>query len=31
MLVNGDTIRDTQSALVLEELIQQFVSNMVSD
>ena len=31
MLVDGDTIRDTQSALVLEELIQQFVSNMVSD
>jgi phospholipid/cholesterol/gamma-HCH transport system substrate-binding protein len=31
MLVNGDTIRDTQSAIVLEELIQQFVSNMVSD
>ncbi|MCE8014618.1 outer membrane lipid asymmetry maintenance protein MlaD [Halomonas sp. MCCC 1A17488] len=27
----GDTIRDTQSALVLEELIQQFVSNMVND
>ncbi|MBA2778793.1 outer membrane lipid asymmetry maintenance protein MlaD [Billgrantia kenyensis] len=31
MLVDGDTIRDTQSAIVLEELIQQFVSNMVSD
>lgn len=31
MLADGDTIRDTQSALVLEELIQQFVSNMVSD
>lgn len=30
-LGDGDTIRDTQSALVLEELIQQFVSNMVSD
>ncbi|MBD3897372.1 outer membrane lipid asymmetry maintenance protein MlaD [Halomonas sp. ML-15] len=30
-LADGDTIRDTQSALVLEELIQQFVSNMVSD
>ncbi|MFC3283581.1 outer membrane lipid asymmetry maintenance protein MlaD [Litchfieldella rifensis] len=27
-LSDGDTIRDTQSALVLEELIQQFVSNM---
>ncbi|WP_104201777.1 outer membrane lipid asymmetry maintenance protein MlaD [Billgrantia saliphila] len=31
MLGNGDTIRDTQSAIVLEELIQQFVSNMVND
>ncbi|MCE8019705.1 outer membrane lipid asymmetry maintenance protein MlaD [Halomonas sp. MCCC 1A11036] len=31
MLSDGDIIRDTQSALVLEELIQQFVSNMVSD
>ena len=30
-LADGDVIRDTQSALVLEELIQQFVSNMVSD
>lgn len=30
-LSNGDTIRDTQSALVLEELIQQFVSNMVNE
>jgi len=30
-LAAGDTIRDTQSAIVLEELIQQFVSNMVSD
>src|SRR5699024_2317000 len=30
-LADGDIIRDTQSALVLEELIQQFVSNMVSD
>ncbi|SDL86886.1 phospholipid/cholesterol/gamma-HCH transport system substrate-binding protein [Franzmannia pantelleriensis] len=30
-LADGDSIRDTQSALVLEELIQQFVSNMVSD
>ncbi|MCI0508551.1 phospholipid/cholesterol/gamma-HCH transport system substrate-binding protein [Chromohalobacter marismortui] len=28
MLKDGDTIRDTQQALVLEELIQQFVSNM---
>jgi phospholipid/cholesterol/gamma-HCH transport system substrate-binding protein len=31
MLGDGDTIRDTQSAIVLEELIQQFVSNMVND
>ncbi|GAA3897610.1 outer membrane lipid asymmetry maintenance protein MlaD [Halomonas cibimaris] len=31
MLADGDTIRDTQSALVLEELIQQFVSSMVKD
>ncbi|MCH4561639.1 outer membrane lipid asymmetry maintenance protein MlaD [Halomonas sp. EGI 63088] len=30
-LADGDTIRDTQSAVVLEELIQQFVSNLVSD
>ncbi|MCG6656458.1 outer membrane lipid asymmetry maintenance protein MlaD [Halomonas campisalis] len=30
-LGDGDTIRDTQSAVVLEELIQQFVSNMISD
>ncbi|EPC03822.1 organic solvent ABC transporter substrate-binding protein [Litchfieldella anticariensis FP35 = DSM 16096] len=30
-LSDGDTIRDTQSALVLEELIQQFVSNMVNE
>ncbi|MGE4535093.1 outer membrane lipid asymmetry maintenance protein MlaD [Halomonas sp.] len=30
-LSDGDAIRDTQSAVVLEELIQQFVSNMVSD
>ncbi|WP_431025900.1 outer membrane lipid asymmetry maintenance protein MlaD [Halomonas sp. H5] len=30
-LGDGDTLTDTQSALVLEELIQQFVSNMVSD
>lgn len=31
MLEEGDTIRDTQSALVLEELIQQFISNMASN
>ncbi|SJN13837.1 Uncharacterized ABC transporter, periplasmic component YrbD [Halomonas citrativorans] len=31
VLEDGDTIRDTQSALVLEELIQQFVSNMASN
>jgi len=31
VLEEGDTIRDTQSALVLEELIQQFVSNMASN
>ncbi len=31
VLQDGDTIRDTQSALGLEELIQQFVSNMVSN
>lgn len=30
-LGSGDVIRDTQQALVLEELIQQFVSNMVSE
>lgn len=30
-LNDGDSIRDTQSALVLEELIQQFVSNMGND
>ncbi|MFO8045147.1 MAG: outer membrane lipid asymmetry maintenance protein MlaD [Halomonas sp.] len=30
-LANGDTVRDTQSAIVLEELIQQFVSNVVSE
>ncbi|MDN3555605.1 outer membrane lipid asymmetry maintenance protein MlaD [Halomonas maura] len=30
-LDDGDRIRDTQSALVLEELIQQFVSNMVKE
>ncbi|WP_043526833.1 outer membrane lipid asymmetry maintenance protein MlaD [Litchfieldella xinjiangensis] len=27
----GDTLHDTQSALVLEELIQQFVSNMATN
>lgn len=31
VLNDGDTIHDTQSALVLEELIQQFVSNMASN
>jgi len=31
MLEPGDTIPDTQSALVLEELIQQFISNMASN
>lgn len=31
MLEPGDTLRDTQSALVLEELIQQFISNMASN
>ncbi len=31
VLESGDVIRDTQSALVLEELIQQFISNMVSN
>ncbi|TFH88063.1 outer membrane lipid asymmetry maintenance protein MlaD [Billgrantia azerbaijanica] len=30
-LTHGDTIRDTQSAVVLEELIQQFVSNMATN
>ncbi|UYG08848.1 outer membrane lipid asymmetry maintenance protein MlaD [Halomonas sp. M4R1S46] len=30
-LGDGDRIRDTQSALVLEELIQQFVSNMIEE
>ncbi len=30
-LADGDRIRDTQSALVLEELIQQFVSNMAKE
>lgn len=29
-LADGETITDTQSALVLEELIQQFVSSMAS-
>ncbi|WP_227367978.1 outer membrane lipid asymmetry maintenance protein MlaD [Halomonas sp. M20] len=31
MLEDGDVIHDTQQALVLEELIQQFVSNMASN
>lgn len=31
MLADGDTLRDTQSALVLEELIQQFVSSMAKE
>ncbi|WP_280546676.1 MULTISPECIES: outer membrane lipid asymmetry maintenance protein MlaD [unclassified Halomonas] len=30
-LADGDTLRDTQSALVLEELIQQFVSSMAKE
>lgn len=30
-LADGDTITDTQSALVLEELIQQFVANMAQE
>lgn len=30
-LADGDVIRDTQQAMILEELIQQFVSNMVRD
>ncbi|WP_163560177.1 outer membrane lipid asymmetry maintenance protein MlaD [Halomonas sp. NO4] len=30
-LSHGDAIRDTQSAVVLEELIQQFVSNMATN
>ncbi|WP_192036579.1 outer membrane lipid asymmetry maintenance protein MlaD [Halomonas sp. YLGW01] len=30
-LADGDTISDTQSALVLEELIQQFVANMAKE
>lgn len=30
-LGDGDMINDTQQAMVLEELIQQFVSNMVRD
>ncbi|MHB0774368.1 outer membrane lipid asymmetry maintenance protein MlaD [Halomonas sp. WWR20] len=30
-LEDGDTVRDTQKALVLEELIQQFVSGMVQE
>jgi phospholipid/cholesterol/gamma-HCH transport system substrate-binding protein len=31
MLSDGDRLRDTQSALVLEELIQQFISNVIED
>lgn len=31
MLADGDRIRDTQSALVLEELIQQFISQAIED
>ncbi len=31
MIAEGEAIRDTQSALVLEELIQQFVSNLTKD
>ena len=30
-LADGDILRDTQSALVLEELIQQFVSSMAKE
>jgi len=30
-LADGDTISDTQSALVLEQLIQQFVANMATN
>ena len=30
MLADGEAIRDTQSAVVLEELIQQFVSSMAN-
>lgn len=30
-LSDGDRLRDTQSALVLEELIQQFISNVIED
>lgn len=30
-LAGGDTITDTQQAMVLEELIQQFVSNMIRE
>ncbi|MBB3191636.1 outer membrane lipid asymmetry maintenance protein MlaD [Halomonas cerina] len=30
-LGDGDTVRDTQSALVLEELIQQFVSTLAKE
>ncbi|MBN8410783.1 outer membrane lipid asymmetry maintenance protein MlaD [Halomonas denitrificans] len=31
MIEDGGVVRDTQSALVLEELIQQFVSNLTKD
>ncbi|MDZ7853403.1 MAG: outer membrane lipid asymmetry maintenance protein MlaD [Halomonas sp.] len=30
-LADGDILRDTQSAMVLEELIQQFVTNMIKE
>ncbi|TDO12554.1 MULTISPECIES: outer membrane lipid asymmetry maintenance protein MlaD [Halomonas] len=30
-LADGDTLRDTQSAIVLEELIQKFVSSMIKE
>ncbi|CAM3553811.1 outer membrane lipid asymmetry maintenance protein MlaD [Halomonas lysinitropha] len=30
-LADGDSVRDTQSALVLEELIQQFVTSMAKE
>ncbi|MBB3183521.1 phospholipid/cholesterol/gamma-HCH transport system substrate-binding protein [Halomonas fontilapidosi] len=30
-LADGDTLRDTQSALVLEQLIQQFVTSMTKE
>lgn len=31
MLVHGGTLRDTQSALILEQLINQFISNSTRD